>query len=136
MVHMVEGLLEKHPEVIVRQRVEDPLSLPPPLYQPEVPQDAQLMARRRGAHPHGLRQLPRRKLAYLQQGEKRPYASRVGQSPHESRDSLVYALYTTPAEHVPWLEQPSIRWRVLEVRHVAIVRNAGVSYKDLKTSSI
>ncbi len=38
MVHVVEGLLEKHHEMVIRQSVEDPLALPSPLYQPEVPQ--------------------------------------------------------------------------------------------------
>jgi hypothetical protein len=40
MVYVVEGLLEKHTKVVIGKRIEGLSSLPPPPYQPEIPQDA------------------------------------------------------------------------------------------------
>lgn len=62
MINVVKRLFEKDPQVTINELVKDPLALPPSPHQPQIPQDAQLVARRRGTHPHHLRQLSRREF--------------------------------------------------------------------------
>lgn len=122
VVHVIEGFFEQYPEVTVGERVENPPAIPPPLDHSQIPEDAQLMTGGRLAHPHGLRQLPRRKLTRFQEGEQHPDARRTRQSAHKSRYPFIYSLDLTLTKHVPGLQEPGIGQRVFEVRHELILR--------------
>ena len=110
MIYVVKRLFQKHPKVLIGERVESPPTFSPAADQTKIPQYTELVARRRSAHPYRLRKLTHRKLVRTKKGKQNTYARWACQGSHQGRHPLVYPLYPFRSKNISRFQEPNVRW--------------------------